>query len=71
MRTVSDTSDLHVVWLFQFVAAMIFVMYITKHLRGNAILEASHNNDSFDLLTLAQALIKREVSVTGVFLRVE
>jgi len=48
---------------------MILAMYITKHLRGNSILEASHNNDTFDLLALAQALIKREVSVTGVFLR--
>jgi len=50
---------------------MILAMYIIKHLRGNSILEAGHSNDTFDLLALAQALIKREVSVTGAFLRVE
>ena len=48
---------------------MILAMYIVKHLRGNAVLEARHSNDTFDLRALAQALIKREVSVTGVFLR--
>lgn len=49
---------------------MVLAMYIIKHLRGNSILAAGHNNDTFDLLALAQALIKREVSVTGVFLTV-
>lgn len=49
---------------------MVFTMYIIKHLRGNAILEASHNNDTFDLLSLARSLIKREISLTGVFLAV-
>lgn len=50
---------------------MILSMYIIKHLRGNVILEASHNNDTFDLLSLAQALIKEEVDLMGYFLRVE
>jgi len=50
---------------------MVLTMYIMKHLRGNTILEASHNNDTFDLLSLARSLIKREVSLTGIFLRIE
>jgi hypothetical protein len=50
---------------------MILTMYMVKHLRGNTILEAKHNNDTFDLLSLARSLIKREVSVDGAFMRVE
>lgn len=47
---------------------MVFTMYIMKHLRGNTILEASHNNDTFDLFSLARSLIKREVALSGIFL---
>ena len=50
---------------------MVLSIYIIKHLRGNAILEASHNNDTFDLLSLARSLVKREVCLTGLFLRVD
>jgi hypothetical protein len=50
---------------------MILTMYMVKHLRGNTILEAGHNNDTFDLLSLARSLIKKEVSVDGSFMRVE
>jgi len=50
---------------------MVLTMYITKHLRGNTILEATHNNDTFDLLSLARSLIKGEVSLVGTFLRVQ
>jgi len=50
---------------------MILAMYTTKHLRGNTILEASHNNDTYDLISLAQALIKGEVTATGAYLNVE
>ena len=50
---------------------MILTMYTIRHLRGNTILEASHVNDTFDLLSLARALIEKEVSSSGVFLRVE
>jgi len=50
---------------------MVLTMYIIKHLRGNTILEASHNNDTFDLLSLAGSLIRREVALAGTFLRVE
>jgi hypothetical protein len=50
---------------------MVLTMYIMKHLRGNTILVTSHHNDTFDLLSLASSLIKREVTLSGVFLRVE
>jgi hypothetical protein len=50
---------------------MVLTMYIMKHLRGNTILESSHKNDTFDLLSLARSLIKREVALTGVFLQVK
>jgi hypothetical protein len=50
---------------------MVLAMYIIKHLCGNTTLEATHNNDTFDLPSFARSLIKREVSLTGIFLRVE
>jgi hypothetical protein len=50
---------------------MVLTMYILKHLRGNTILEARHNNDTYDLLSLTLALLKKEVYLDGVFLRVE
>ena len=50
---------------------MVLAMYIIKHLRGNAILDAKHENDSFDLLALARALIRKEVSIDGTFVKVE
>jgi len=50
---------------------MLLTMYVLRHLRGNTILEATHENDTYDIPSLARALIKREVSLTGIFLRVE
>ncbi len=50
---------------------MLLAMYAVKHVRGNTILEASHVNDTFELDDLARALIGGNVSVNGVFLRIE
>ncbi len=50
---------------------MALTMYAIKHLRGNAVLEAKHENDTFDLLSLAKTLIKGEVSLNGSFLPAE
>ena len=50
---------------------MLLTMYAIKHLRGNVILDAWHNNDTFDLLSLARALLKQGVSLTGGFLEVQ
>jgi hypothetical protein len=45
-------------------------MYVLKHLRGNAILEADHENDTYDLEDLALALVNGRTSLTGAFLPV-
>ncbi len=50
---------------------MILAMYTTKHQRGNTVLEAKHNNDTYDLVSLATALIKGEITQTGTYLNVE
>jgi len=48
----------------------VLAMYIIKHLRGNTILDASHENDTYDLEDLATALLRGEVSVSGNFVAV-
>ena len=50
---------------------MIIAMYVLKHLRGNTMLEAGYENETYDLVSLARALVKREVAPSGAFLRVE
>lgn len=49
---------------------MLLAMYAVKHMRGNTILEAFHVNDTFEVEDLARALIKGDVSVNGVFLKI-
>jgi hypothetical protein len=49
----------------------LLAMYVLKHLRGNSILEASHENNTFELKDLAKSLLNTEVNVTGHFLKVE
>ncbi len=49
---------------------LILTMYIIKHMQGNTILGARHNNDTYDLLSLARSLIKKDVSLDGSFLPV-
>ena len=39
---------------------MLLHMFILRHLRGNTILETSHVNDTFDLVSLAKSLLKPE-----------
>jgi len=51
--------------------SFVLTMYIIKHLRGNTILETKHNNNTYDLFSLASALLKNEVSLDGSFLQVE
>ncbi len=46
-------------------------MYALRHMRGNTILEARHINDTFELEDMARALIKEDVTVNGVFVKVE
>ena len=49
----------------------VLAMYIIKHLRGNAILDASHENDTYELEDLALALLRGEVTLHGNFVAVE
>ena len=49
---------------------MLLSMYAVKHMRGNTVLEVSHENDTFELEDMAKALIRGDVSVNGVFLRI-
>ena len=49
----------------------LLAMYILKHMRSNTILEASHENNTFDLKSLAQSLLNNEISLDGNFLKVE
>jgi len=49
---------------------MLLTMHAIKHLRGSTILDAAHCNDTFDLVSLAKALINREVVVSGSFVRI-
>jgi len=50
---------------------MVLAMYILRHLRGNAILEAIHVNDTYELTDLARALMYGKIEVDGVFVKVE
>jgi hypothetical protein len=50
---------------------LLLTMFALKHLRGNAILDATYENDTLDCLALAQSLIKEEISLSGVFLEVQ
>ncbi len=50
---------------------IVLTMYTTKHQRGNTILTAQHDNDTYDLVSLAKALIAGEIAQAGAFLNVE
>jgi len=49
---------------------LLLTMYAMKHLRGNAILEPTHNNDTYTIQQLAHALLVGKVGFSGAFLRV-
>lgn len=49
---------------------LVLAMYILKHLRGNAVLEANHENDTYDLEDLALALVSGRTGLTGAYLPV-
>jgi len=49
--------------------SLVLAMYVLKHLRGNVILEAGHEDDSFDLLSLARSLLNKETALEGSFAR--
>jgi len=50
---------------------LIVTMFALRHLRGNSILGSDCENDTYELLTLAQSLINEEVRLEGSFLKIE
>lgn len=48
---------------------MLIAMYIIKHLRGNAILDPTHDNNTYELKDLAYALITKKINVNGIFIK--
>ena len=48
---------------------LLLAMYILKHLRGNAILDPNHDNNTYTLTDLARALINKKVELGGAFVR--
>ena len=49
---------------------LLLSMYALKHLRGNAILDVAHDNNTYTEEQLAHALLQGKVAFTGSFLRV-
>jgi hypothetical protein len=45
-------------------------MYAIEHLSRNAILEPTHENKTYTEEELARALLRKDVTLTGTFLRV-
>ena len=66
----SGTAELPLLNNLVHLRNLVLTMYAIKHLRGNAILEASHQNDTYTDEELALALITGKVGLQGAFLRV-
>jgi hypothetical protein len=49
---------------------LVLTMYVAKHLRGNAVLDPTHENNTYSEEELALALLTGKVSLTGAFLRI-
>jgi hypothetical protein len=49
---------------------LLLTMYVIKHLRGGAILDASHENNTYTGEQLALALLVGKTGLSGAFLRV-
>lgn len=52
-----------------YVGSLVLTMYVLRHLRGNVILDAGHENGSHTVQQLAQALLQRKVGFTGGLIR--
>jgi len=50
---------------------LLLTLFAFRHLRGNVILDAGYENDTVDLVALANSLVNEEISLSGTFLRVE
>ena len=52
-------------------AGHLLTMYCVRHMRGNVVLEAQHENTSVGLLDLAEAILTGRVRLSGCFVAVE
>lgn len=66
----SNASELPLLEDLSYLRNLVLTMYAVKHLRGDAILEASHCNDTYSEAELALALVTGKVGLSGAFLRV-
>jgi len=69
-QTVTNTTYLTVLEGVPAIGNLIVTMYLAKHLRGNAVLDPGHENNTYTEKELALALLRRDVALTGAFLRV-
>jgi hypothetical protein len=49
----------------------VLAMYVIKHLRGNAIVDADHENDTYEVSDLVKALLQGNISVKGSFMAIQ
>jgi len=66
----SNVAELPLIEDLAYLRNLVLTMYAVKHMRGDAILEATHKNDTYTEDELAHALLTGKVSLTGAFLRV-
>ena len=66
----SNVSELPLLEDLAYLRNLVLTMYAIKHLRGDAILEATHHNNTYTDEELALALVTGKVSLQGAFLRV-
>jgi len=52
-------------------AGHLLTIYCVRHMRGNVVLEARHENTSVNLLDLAEAVLAGRVRLSGCFVAVE
>ncbi len=66
----SSVAELPLIEDLAYLRNLVLTMYAVKHMRGDAILEASHQNNTYTDEELAFALVTGKVGLQGAFLRV-
>jgi hypothetical protein len=66
----SSVAELPLLENLAYLRNLVLTMYVVKHMRGDAILEATHQNNAYTEEELAHALLTGKVSLQGAFLRV-
>lgn len=66
----ATTGDFPILEELRYLRNLVLSMYALRHMRGNAILEANHENATYSPEELALALVTGKVGLSGAFLRV-